>query len=106
MNEAEYHSKASETLRAIETAIEHCGADIDFEMSNDILTLEFENGSKIIINRQGPVRQLWVAARSGGFHYNFDEIMGVWRNDQSGTELFSELSEFVSAQAGKKIRLG
>lgn len=105
MNEADYHRKASETLHAIETAVEHCGADIDFEMSNDILTLEFTNGSKIIINKQGAAHQLWVAARSGGFHYNYDATIPGWRNDQSGVELFAELSALVSSQAGEEIHL-
>lgn len=106
MNEADYHKTAGETLLAIESAVEHCGADIDFEMSNDILTLEFANGSKIIVNKQGAARQLWVAARSGGFHYNFDPATEGWRNDQTGAELFAELSALVSAQSGEDIRLG
>ncbi len=106
MNEADYHKQAGKTLQAIETAVEHCGADIDFEMSNDILTLEFANGTKIIVNKQGAAHQLWVAARAGGFHYNFDAAIQGWRNDQTGAELFAELSTLVSAQSGKDIRLG
>jgi len=105
MNEADYHRKAGETLQAIEAAVEHCGADIDFEMSNDILTLEFANGSKIIVNKQGAARQLWVAARAGGFHYSYDAATQAWRNDQTGVELFADLSALVSSQSGEVIRL-
>ncbi len=105
MNEAEFNQAAAEILLRIEQAVEHSGVDIDFEMANEILTLEFGNGSKIIVNKQGAVRQIWVAAKSGGFHYRFDVASGQWRNDQSDAELFSELSRLVSAQAGETVTL-
>ena len=106
MNEADFNRAAAEILLRVEQAVEHSGADIDFEMANEILTLEFANASKIIINKQGAVRQIWVAAKSGGFHYRFDAAGGQWLNDQSGAELFSELSRLVSAQAGETVSLG
>jgi CyaY protein len=105
MNEAEFHKLAAATLARIEQAIETCGADIDFENAGEILQLEFTNRSKIIINKQGAASQLWIAARSGGFHYNYDTSTQQWRNDQSGAELFCELSRLVSEQAGESIRL-
>lgn len=106
MNEAEFHNIAAVTLNRIETAIEACGADIDFENAGDILQLEFTNHSKIIINKQGAAKQIWVAAKSGGFHYDYDASTQQWRNDQNNTELFDELSRLVSEQAGAAIRLG
>jgi CyaY protein len=105
VNEAEFHHTAGRILLDIEAAVEASGADIDFEIVSDILTLEFANGSKIIVNKQAPARQLWVAARSGGFHYGFDPASKTWRNDQSGAELFTELSRLVSEQAGATVAL-
>ena len=105
MNEAEYHRLASATLLRIEQTVETCGADIEFENVSDILTLEFANGSKIIVNKQTPARQLWVAAKSGGFHYNWDAAAQVWRNAQTGLELFAELSRLVTEQHGQHITL-
>jgi len=105
MNEAEFHKLAAVTLNRIEQAVETCGADIDFENAGEILELEFANRSKIVINKQGAASQIWVAARSGGFHYNYDAGTQQWRNDQTGAELFSELSRLVSEQAGESIRL-
>lgn len=105
MNDADYQTIVSTTLQQIEQAVESCGTDIDFENTGDILTLEFANGSKIIINKQGAVRQLWVAAKSGGYHYNYDSTARVWRQDQSGTELFADLTRLVSAQAGTPVVL-
>ena len=105
MNEAEFHKIAAGTLSRIEQAVEACGADIDFENTGEILQLEFANRSKIIINKQGAASQIWIAAKSGGFHYSYDTGTQQWRNDQSGAELFDELSRLVSEQAGKSIRL-
>ena len=105
MNEAEFHNAATATLNRIEQAVEASGADIDYENAGEILELEFTNRSKIIINKQGAAKQIWVAAKSGGFHYNYDTGTQQWRNDQSGAELFDELSRLASEQAGKSVRL-
>lgn len=105
MNEAEYHRLASATLFRIEQAVEVCGADIEFENVSDILTLEFANGSKIIVNKQTPARQLWVAAKSGGFHYDYDPASQSWRRRPAGTELFADLSRLASEQSGATITL-
>jgi CyaY protein len=103
MTEQEFNRAVRDTLQQVEQAVETCGANIDFENSGDILTLEFGDGSRIILNRQGAARQLWVAARAGGFHYGWRD--GRWLNDQSGAELFDELSRLVSEQSGDTIRL-
>lgn len=103
--EAQFNDKAMATMQRIEEAIDASGADIDYETVSDILTLEFANGSKIIVNKQGAVKQLWVAAKSGGFHYRYDEARDTWLNDQTGEELFKELSRLASLQSGRSIDL-
>ena len=105
MNQTEFENAVRATLSHIEQAIEASGANIEFENAGDILELEFGNRSKIIINKQGAAKQIWVAAKSGGFHYSYDAGAGTWRNDQSGAELFSELTRLVSEQAGEKVKL-
>ena len=103
MTETEFNSLVDDTLARIEEAIEASGADIDYETASGILTLEFEDGSKIIINRQGATQEVWVAARSGGFHYRWAD--GAWRNTRDGSELLEALSGFVSQQAGEVVSL-
>ena len=103
MNESEFDKKATDTLLRIEQAIEESGADIDFGAAGGILTLEFGNGSKIIINKRGAAKQIGVAARSGGFHYGY--VNGQWINDQGGGELMNELSRLVSEQSGQSVNL-
>ncbi len=105
MNESEFHEQAAATMERIEEAVEASGADIDFEIVSDILTLTFEDDSKIIVNKQSAADQLWVAARSGGYHYDWDASRAVWLNDRSGEELFSELARLVSEQAGATVSL-
>jgi CyaY protein len=105
MNEAEFQRTATDTLNRIEEAVEASGADIEFENAGEILELEFTNHTKIIINKQGAAKQIWVAAKSGGFHYNYDADTKQWRNDQTDVELFSELSRLVSEQSGESVHL-
>ncbi|HEC25837.1 MAG TPA: iron donor protein CyaY [Gammaproteobacteria bacterium] len=94
-----------ETLEQLEELLDNCDADIDYDTISDILTIEFENHSKIIINYQSANGQLWLAARSGGFHYDYDEGAGRWKNDRNGVEFFDQLSELATEQAGEGIIL-
>lgn len=103
MTETEFNQRVDETLMRIEAAVEASGADIDYETASGILTLEFADGSKIIINRQGATQELWVAARAGGFHYRW--VDGAWRNTRDGSELLAALSGYVSEQAGEAVGL-
>lgn len=98
--EAEFNLAASKTLAHIEQALE--AADLDFETPADgILEVEFENGSKIIINRHGVAREIWVAAPSGGFH--FKPQAGDWVDTKDGTPLYTKLAALVLAQGGGSI---
>lgn len=103
MTPSEFNLLADTTLSQIEQAIEASGADIDFEMTAGILELEFGNGSKIIINRQGASQELWVAAKSGGYHYRWQD--NAWRNTRDGSELFASLSRYASEQSGEALDL-
>ncbi len=100
MTETEFNQQVDAVLMKIEAALDASSADIDYETTAGIMTLEFENGSKIIINRQGATQEIGVAAKSGGFHYRWDG--GTWRNTRDGSELFAALSGFIGQQAGGK----
>jgi len=103
MTDSEFLEQAEATLDAIESAVEGTGIDIEIERSGNVLTLEMPDGSKVIVNSQAPMRQLWVAARSGGFHYALRE--GLWVDTRDGSELFAVLSRIVSAQSGSPVIL-
>ncbi|NHC06482.1 iron donor protein CyaY [Azonexus fungiphilus] len=105
MDDSEFNARADRTLARIEAALEACDADLDFELAaGGILEIEFEDGSKIIVNRHGVAREIWVAARAGGFHFRADG--DLWRDTRDGAELMEKLSRLVSQQAGQAVTLG
>lgn len=103
MTETEFNDRVDETLENIDASIEEATDAIDTEMTAGILTLTFENGTQVIINRQAAAQELWVAARSGGFHFRFDPATETWRNTRDGGELYQLLSRVVSEQAGTPL---
>ncbi len=105
MNESGFNQLVDETLLAIEEAIDDSGSDIDYENASSILTLEFADGSKIIINRQTALLQLWVAARSGGFHLDYNETGRIWQRHDNGEALSVLLNRLCSEQAGDGVEL-
>ena len=104
MDESQFEALATEALQRIERALDESGIDADFELKEGgVLELEFGNGSRIIVNRHAAAREIWVAARSGGFHFRWDG--GAWRDTRDGGELFAALSRLVSAQSGTGVIL-
>lgn len=109
MTETEFLTLSAALLGRIEETVEEvgeaAGVDIDIERKGDgILELEFDNGSKIVVNSQTPMRQIWVAARAGGFHFESADGL-AWRDTRSGEDLFATLSKVVSEQSGTPLRL-
>ncbi|MEI8302605.1 MAG: iron donor protein CyaY [Burkholderiales bacterium] len=103
MTEPEFLAECDRLLTAIEDALDACGADVQSGRSGPVLEIEFDDDSRLIVNGNAPVREIWVAARSGGFHFRHDGA--AWRDTRSGDELFASLSRLVSAQSGQAVRL-
>jgi len=104
MDDKEFDARAAAVLARLEAAVEASGAAIDFELAaGGVLELEFADGSKIIVNRHGAAREMWVAARGGGFHFRWDGL--CWRDTRDGAELLEKLSALASEQAGEVVRL-
>jgi CyaY protein len=108
MNEVEFMKHADELLQRIEAAIEvaadKAGVDIDVEMqAGGVLQLEFENATQIIINRHTASCEIWVAARSGGFHFRHEA--GRWIGTRDGQELWGVLSHLIAEQSGATVTL-
>jgi CyaY protein len=108
MSETEFLDLAETTLDTIESALDRLNdedlLDVECKRSGNVLEIEFlDNGSKIIVNSQAPLQEMWVAARSGGFHYK--RVGAEWRNTRDNSELFAALSQLASAQGGAQISL-
>ncbi|GAA4032416.1 iron donor protein CyaY [Actimicrobium antarcticum] len=106
MTESEFLVLAEAALSGIEAALERPAivdaVDVECSRSGNVLEIEFvETGSKIIVNSQAPMREMWVAAKSGGFHYRHDGQH--WRNTRDDSELFAALSAMVSQQGGAEV---
>ena len=106
MNESEFQEIAEQTIEDIQDAIDDSGADIDYDEIGGVLTLEFENASKIIFSKQGAMNQLWMAAKSGGFHFDYNEDTQQWTCDSGDNEeMYNMLSRLSSEQAGEAVNL-
>jgi CyaY protein len=108
MTETEFLDLAEATLNEIEQAFdrlfEQDVVDVECKRSGNVLEIEFvDNGSKIIVNSQAPLQEMWVAARAGGFHYK--RVDGEWRNTRDDSELFVSLSDYATQQGGAPVKL-
>jgi len=104
MNESEFREIAEQTIEDIQDAIDNCDADIDYDEIGGVLTLEFEDGSKIIFSKQGAMNQLWMAAKSGGFHFDFDSDTEKWICDSGDNEeMYAMLSRLATEQAKEDV---
>ena len=104
MDESEFIRLAEQTLQEIDGRIEASGIDADCGFRGaGVLEIEFGDGSKIIVNSQAPAREIWVAAKSGGYHFRRDGER--WADTRDGSELFAALSAYVSQQSGEAVNL-
>ncbi len=104
MTEAQFTELAETALEHLQHALEASAPEVEVEEKGDgVLELEFGDGSKMIVNAHRAAREIWVAARAGGFHFRWDGA--VWRDTREGTELFAALSKLVSAQSGAPVVL-
>lgn len=102
MIESEFNRLADAALTRIETAIDQSGGDVECNRSGNVLEIEFDNGQKIIINRHDANQEIWVAAKSGGFHYAW--LDDAWRSERDQSELFNKLIELFAGQ-GEELAL-
>ena len=104
MTESEFEALAGAALAALESAFEAGMPDADVQAKGEgLLEIEFEDGSKMVINRHAAAREIWVAARTGGFHFRHDG--SAWRDTRDGTELFAAVSKLASQQGGTPVVL-
>jgi CyaY protein len=101
--ESEFIALSDRVLEAIGTALDAVETDIDWQLNDGVLTIDCASGGKLIVNRHLPNREIWVAAKSGGFHFRAES--GVWRDSRQGAELGEKLAQLLRAQSGIAIAL-
>ena len=106
LTDSEFNQRTGAVLASVEARVDGWlqddVVDIDTHRTGGLLEMSFPNGSKIVVNTQPPLHELWLAARSGGFHYKF--VDGAWRDTRNGREFFEALSACASEQAGLTLR--
>ncbi len=102
MTDTEFLDRAEMLLHMVETACDRINdedlADIDSQRVGGMVTLTFANQSQIVINLQKPLHEVWLAAKSGGYHYKFDGA--AWIDTKGQGEFFASLTRLASEQAG------
>jgi len=106
LSDAEYHRLTSTVLASIEAAVDRWlqedRIDIDPQRTGGLLELAFPDGSRIVVNTQPPLQELWLAARASGRH--FRHVGGRWLDTRDGTEFFDALSREATAQGGVPLQ--
>jgi CyaY protein len=107
-SDSDFIAAADATLdaigRALDAALAHSDADVDWSVNDGILEIEADDGGKLIVNRHVPNKEIWVAARAGGYH--FRAAQGRWRDTRGGEELGAALSRLIKQQMGLDVELG
>jgi len=98
-------------LRAVDACLERVARALDDDETLDVMTsdglvtMEFDDGTKFVLNRQSGASQMWFAAGARAWHYDLDEASGVWRDDRDGHDLYGRIAEVVGAKLGRAVSI-
>jgi CyaY protein len=112
IDDKQFYQLGSNLLQSIEVALEAADDALDLDLDverqgGNVINIRFRDRSVIVVNTQPPLHEIWVAAKSGGYHYRWAGTLAspLWLDTKTGRELLSDLSEFASAQAGQAIAI-
>ena len=112
IDDKQFHQLGGNLLQSIELALEAADDELDLDLDierqgGNVINIRFRDKSVIVVNTQPPLHEIWVAAKSGGYHYRWAGAMAkpLWLDTKTGKELLSDLTEFASAQAGQAIKI-
>lgn len=103
IDESAFIALTDRILETIGAALDAAESDLDWSENDGVLTIECGDGSRVIVNRHVPNRELWVAAKSGGFHFRAEG--GAWRDTRSGDDLGTALERLLQEQGGAVVHL-
>jgi CyaY protein len=105
MTDPEFMDRAETLLKRVEASCDRINdeteADVDNQRTGGMVTLTFSNSSQIIINLQKPLHEVWMAAKSGGYHYRW--VDGQWQDTKGQGEFFAALAHHATAQSGQDL---
>jgi len=112
INDKQFYQLGANVLHSIEVALEAADDELDLDLDverqgGNVINIRFKDRSVIVVNTQAPLHEIWVAAKSGGYHYRWAGTTSqpLWLDTKTGRELLSDLSEFASVQAGQAVKI-
>ena len=112
IDDKQFYQLGNNLLHSIEVALEKADDELDLDLDierqgGNVINIRFKDKSVIVVNTQPPLHEIWVAAKSGGYHYRWAGTLAnpIWIDTKTGKELLSDLSEFATAQAGQAVKI-
>lgn len=103
-DEHRFDQTADQTLRALELALNDLD-DVEADLESGILTIEFRDGKRFVLNSHRAARQIWLAAGARAWHFDVDLATGRWSATKTGEELWACLSDQVGSALARRVRL-
>ena len=105
ISEADFERAADKELQKLRQALDDSGVEAEVELEMGILSIEFPDGGKYIVNSHRAAKQIWMAADRSAWHFDVDLGSGKWTATKSGDELWSALERTISTKTGKPLTL-
>lgn len=106
LEEKEYHQLIDKLQQSIEDKLDEVELDVDMDNANGVLTIEFANGSQLILSRQPALQQLWIAAKSGGYHLTYNTELASWLVVNSNEQVNELLQRLIIEQTNERVNFG
>ncbi len=102
---ADFEQRAEEALRKLESSLRDAADELEVDLADSILTVEFEDGSKFLLNSHSASQQIWMSANLAAWHFAWHAPTSSWRDTKSGAELFTEVGKLVSEKLAQPVKL-
>ena len=100
MTESEFLLYTDQFFDHLENQVEEQKLDVDCLLSGNVFTIEYDD-EQIVINRHVPNQELWIAAKSGGFHFTY--VDGQWLSTRDHQQFFDVLNSILSTILGERV---
>ena len=107
MDASSYTASVSSFFKRLVAAVDAVDPDlVECDATGDMVTITApKTGTKVIVNTQKAVNQIWVAGKSAGVHFSRADD-GRWMDDKGkGLELGQWVAECVRDASGVSIKV-
>jgi CyaY protein len=106
MDRQEFLRRADECLERVVDALADVDPDeVEASPGDGVLTLEFADRQRFVLNRQTAANQMWFAAGARAWHFDWDGARSAWVDDKEGRELYALVSDAIATKLGRALKL-